>query len=265
MKNQEIEWLLKEKYEGVESDAFHADCKRLAAGKPLGYIIGHVPFLDCQIFLDSHPLILRPETEYWVEHAIQEIKKETHHTRGSTPRVMDLCAGSGAIGVAVAKAIPEAYVTFTEIDPAHLATIKKNLKCNFSNTANTPIDWSKYAILEADLFQCITNTFNFILSNPPYIDREAKTIEVSVEANEPHLALFGGAGGMELIERIIIGSRTKLAPPTPQNSTGGQLWIEHEPFQSEAIKVLAEQNNFTIVTHPDQYKIPRYSVLTMAK
>jgi len=73
MKNQELDWLLKEKYHGVESEAFHADCARLATGEPLGYLIGHVPFLNCTIHLDSHPLIPRPETEFWTEQAIAEI------------------------------------------------------------------------------------------------------------------------------------------------------------------------------------------------
>ena len=122
--SQDIEWLLKEKYQGEESVAFFADVKRMALGEPLGYLIGHVPFLDTTISLDSKPLIPRPETEFWVEKVITEIKLGS---AGAPLRVLDLCAGSGCIGVAVAKAIPGATVDFSEIDAKHLPTITKNL------------------------------------------------------------------------------------------------------------------------------------------
>jgi release factor glutamine methyltransferase len=249
MKNQERAWLLKEKYQGVESEAFHADCAQLAAGVPLGYLIGHVPFLDCTIHLDSHPLIPRPETEYWVDMAIAAIQQSNL----PQPHILDICAGSGAIGVALAKAIPKASVTFAEIDPSHLPTIEKNIKLN------VPAD-SVTEIIQSDLFSAITHSskFDFIVTNPPYIDAAANTVDTNVVENEPHLALFGGALGMEIIVRIIADAPRHL-------NSGGQLWIEHEPAQVEAIMTVAIQNGFSVVTHPDQYGIPRFSVLTMAQ
>ncbi len=256
--NQEQRWLLQEKYEGVESDAFRADCAQLAAGAPLGFLIGHVPFLGCTIHLDSHPLIPRPETEYWVEQAITSIGKtygnlDSINLRGRTPKILDLCAGSGAIGVAIAKAILQASVTFAEIDPSHLPTIKKNMKVNVSADPITEI-------IQSDLFSAITplSTFDFIVTNPPYIDATANTVDANVVENEPHLALFGGKAGMEIIARIIADAPTYL-------NQGGQLWIEHEPAQVEAILTASAQNGFRVVTHPDQYGIPRFSVLTMAQ
>ena len=251
MKNQETAWLLKEKYQGVESEAFYADCAQLEAGVPLGYLIGHVPFLDCTIYLDSHPLIPRPETEYWVEKAIDTIK--TSSTRQDL--VLDLCAGSGAVGVAVAKAISDAQVTFVELDPSHLPTIEKNF------TKNTIVyDSEKYQVLASDLFAALLNgeRFDYILTNPPYIDVAANTVDKNVVEHEPHLALFGGEAGMELIYKIISQAPQYLA-------SSGQLWIEHEPAQVEAITTLAHTNDFTIITHLDQYQVPRFSVLTMAQ
>lgn len=266
MENQDIEreiaWLLKEKYEGVESEAFHADCKRLATGEPLGYIIGNVPFLDCMIWLDSKPLIPRPETEYWTEKAIEVIKTRAKGSPSfltekeifikNPARVLDLCAGSGAIGVAVAKAITGVKITFAEIDKAHLPTIKKNLEVN--TLQPNEYLWERFTIIQSDLFEKVEGQFDFILTNPPYIDMKAKTVDYSVLTNEPHLALFGGVAGMEIIERIMRQARASLAP-------AGQLWIEHEPFQADALAELAEANGFSIITHNDQYNIPRYSVL----
>jgi release factor glutamine methyltransferase len=255
MENQEIAWLLKEKYQGVKNADFEADCARLAAGEPLGYLVGHVPFLDCTIHLDSHPLIPRVETEFWVEKAIAAIINSPGNLRGRTPLILDLCAGSGAIGVAVAKAVPDAQVTFAEIDEAHLLTIEKNLSGNITEYPNR---LGYYPVIESDIFSNVSERFDFILTNPPYIDASAETVDTNVAAHEPHLALFGGALGMEIIERIISKAEAYLTPT-------GQLWIEHEPAQVEAITTLAHTHGFSCVTHPDQYNTPRMSVLSMAQ
>lgn len=246
-KNQEERWLLQEKYEGVENEAFYADLERLQAGEPLGYIIGHTPFLDCQIYLDSKPLIPRPETEYWVEKAISSIL-----VKGSEVKVLDLCAGSGAIGVAVAKAIPEAEVTFAEIDPTHLSTIEKNIKQNLPEYSNR-LEYLK--VIESDLFEKVEGKFDFILTNPPYIDSVIDRAEESVKNYEPHLALYGGASGMEIIDRIIAAAPDYL-------NDGGELWIEHEPEQVEAIQNSSEATIFRAITHKDQYGVERYSILS---
>ena len=251
MLNQDETWLLKDKYAGEKSEGFFTDCKRLAAGEPLGYVIGFVPFLNCTIYLDSKPLIPRPETEFWVEQAITYIDR----TYVNTPlHVLDLCAGSGCIGVAVAKAMPTIHITFAEIDSNHLSTIEKNLK------ANTPIDWSigdNALIVVSDLFSDISGKFDFILSNPPYIDPVLDRAEPSVKNHEPHGALYGGRQGLELIEQIIAQAPSHLTP-------AGQLWLEHEPEQTTRIHEIALQHGFSITTHKDQYQVERFSVLTVA-
>ncbi len=245
--NQEEQWLLTEKYKGIESDAFHAELERLAEGEPLAYLIGSIPFLNCTIHLDSHPLIPRPETEFWVEKAIVEIER----VAPVAPHVLDLCAGSGAIGVAIAKAIPNALVDFAEIDQCHLPTIKKNLKFN-------EIDSAHCRILQSNLFEKINHTYDFILTNPPYIDPAVDRAETSVKDHEPHLALYGGKNGLELIADIIADARKYL-------SKKGQLWIEHEPEQVAAVHTLGKQYGFISTTHNDQYNTPRYSTLTVAQ
>lgn len=241
MFNQEEKWLLAEKFKDVESEAFHADLILLRTGTPLAYLIGSVPFLDCVIYLDSRPLIPRTETEFWTEKVITEIK--TMHT----PKVLDLCAGSGAIGIAVAKAVSDAHLTFGEIDKEHLSTIGKNLEGN-------DISCTRYKIFQSDLFENISNTFDFILTNPPYIDPAVDRAEFSVKLHEPALALYGGTDGLECIQQIIAQTSQHL-------STTGQLWIEHEPEQSTTIQQAAGLHGFSCITHKDQYQIERYSVL----
>lgn len=262
MISQDETWLLAEKYQGEKSPAFFADCERLVAGEPLGYVIGFVPFLNCRIYLDSRPLIPRPETEFWVERAITAIPRQDlglarGRTLGKTSRgetsgqiaVLDLCAGSGCIGVAVGKAVPEADVTFTEIDPAHLSTIEKN--CATNQTVSS-------TIVQSDLFEHVQGRFDFILSNPPYIDPALDRAEASVKDFEPHQALYGGKTGFELIEKIIVAAPLFL-------KSGGQLWLEHEPEQVALVVCAAKQAGFlTSTTHTDQYGVDRYSVLTVS-
>jgi hypothetical protein len=117
--SRDAAWLLKEKYNGEKTPDFFADCERLEVGEPLAYVIGFAPFLDTKIWLDSKPLIPRSETEHWVQTVITDMHKETgadmHHS------VLDLCAGSGAVGVAVAEAVPQARVHFAEKEPRHKA------------------------------------------------------------------------------------------------------------------------------------------------
>jgi len=282
MKSQEERWLLAEKYNGVKTDEFFADCKALALGTPLGYLIGNVPFLDCTIHLDNQPLIPRVETEYWVELAIAVIiESQTNQPdlfqegggqtaiaeapqrgcleRGQasqwqsahrpTTQILDLCAGSGCIGVAVAHAVPASEIDFAELNQRLIPTIRTNCEAN-------EISPDRYTAYHSNLFESIPidTTYDFILSNPPYIDPSVDRAEESVKSHEPHLALYGGIGGLEIIEQLITAAPAYLAP-------GGQLWIEHEPEQSAAIKVIASEHNFAAVTHRDQYQAERYSIL----
>jgi HemK-like putative methylase len=250
MPDKEIEWLLKEKYNGEKSEAFFADCKRLALGEPLAYLIGFTPFLGCKIWLDSRPLIPRVETEFWVEQAIDTLKNGTTLSLGlaeKSLRILDLCAGSGCIGIAFAKAFPEAHVSFSEIDINHIPIIEKNLREN-------DIAEHRYEIFQTSLFDTITDTFDVILCNPPYIDQSLNRTDESVVTHEPHLALFGGQAGMEVISQIITQAPEHL-------KSGGQLWLEHEPEQVVKIAIKAERAGFTSEIIKDQYDIDRVSVL----
>lgn len=247
MLNQEEKWLLEEKYKGEKSSSFFADCERLAKGEPLGYVIGYVPFLNCQIYLDSKPLVPRVETEFWTEKAIESIKLYGSKHPASI-RVLDLCAGSGAIGVAIAKKLTNVLVDFSELDEQHTSTIKKNI-------INNDIDLLKVNILTGNLFENVVDKYDFILSNPPYIDKRLNRTADSVKKYEPHLALFAENNGVELISRIINEAPTYL-------NKGGQLWIEHEPEQSESIKNTADKVGYSSIQHhKDQYAVTRYSVL----
>lgn len=241
--NKEEEWMLKEKYNGEKTSGFFTDCERLAQGEPLAYVIGFAPFLNTKIWLDTKPLIPRPETEYWVGKAIETLPKYT------PLKILDLCAGSGAIGVALAKALPLSHVDFIEIDMRHRSTIIRNI-------CDNGIDYSSTRILGGNLFENSNETYDIILTNPPYIDPELNRTDPNVKLHEPHLALFGGNNGVEIIERILCDAPGFLIPK-------GTLWIEHEPEQVLRINELAETLAYSSCkNYPDQFGLQRFSVLT---
>jgi len=91
--NQEEQWLLTEKFNNLESEAFQADLVLLHTGTPLAYLIGSIPFLDCVIHLDSHPLIPRTETEFWTEKAITSIRQSAQNDKNVKPDSEELVVG----------------------------------------------------------------------------------------------------------------------------------------------------------------------------
>lgn len=217
--------------------------------EPQAYSIGYVPFVGVEIFLDSHPLIPRTETEYWVNQAINnEVSKMPFDIK-----MLDLCAGSGCIGLAVLDKVPETKVDFVEIDERHHETIKKNLNAN-------SIKLERARVLGGDLFENIPegSKYNFILTNPPYVDpKMSLRVEKSVMEHEPGQAIWGGKKGMEIIERIIKESPEYL-------EAHGVLYIEHEPEQVEAIQALSKQYGYTqYEAFKDQYGVERYSRLDL--
>lgn len=208
---------------------------------PEAYRIGWVPFIHTKIYLDSHPLIPRTETEYWVNEVIQRIKSSGIEK----PRILDLCAGSGCIGVAVAYEIPGAQVDLVELDTKHHETIRKNLLEN-------GIDLSRVRILGGDLFENVSGKYDFILSNPPYIDMSLNRSDENVLEHEPHLALNGGEKGMEIIDRILNEFSSYLNPE-------GALFIEHEPEQA---KVISRYEGYK-EGFEDQFEQRRYSIFNI--
>ena len=247
--------------------------------EPEPYRIGNIPFLGLTIWLDSHPLIPRPETEWWVEQLIaalapeacaaekssvllarrfevpqnsrlgQTISSQTPRPPNVLPlRVLDLCAGSGAIGCAVLKHCPTARVSFGEVDPAHEATIRKNIREN-------SLDEARADVRIGDLFEPFKGErFDVIAANPPYIP-EGRVLDSSVADYEPALALRAGEDGLAVIRRIA----TELKEHLTQD---GVAWIECDIENIDEAKKLFAARGFTVNIMNDQYERPRVLVIS---
>lgn len=239
--NRDRNWLLEEKYRGVESPEFFDDLKRLEAGEPLAYVIGWVDFLGCRIDLSKRPLIPRPETEYWTE----AVRSSESVVRSGKTKILDLFAGSGCIGVAMARAFPEATVDFADNSPATLEQIRINLGLNNVDTKRT-------RIIQSDVFANITDRYDLILANPPYIDEAAPDLaDPSVRDWEPHDALFAKDGGLYFIDRLLAEARARL-------NAGGTLYCEFGKGQENDISALAARHGWHTDIRNDQYSIPRW-------
>lgn len=155
--------------------------------KPIQYITNSVNFYGIELYVDESVLIPRFETEELVENTIKLLKE-----RFINPKVLDLCCGSGAIGITIKSKIPSSKVTMSDISPKAIEVSKRN-----SKTYNYDIE-----IIESDLFEKINDKYDCIISNPPYI-KENEEIEDIVKNNEPNIALYGGKDGLDYYERIL--------------------------------------------------------------
>lgn len=207
------------------------------------YARGFVPFLGVTVRLDSRPLIPRTETEYWTEKLLHTVVPTHPYS------ILDLFAGSGAIGLALLTHLPHCRVTFAEIEPRHLATIQKSITEN-------GIDPGRVTLCTSDVWKSVDGIFDIVTANPPYISKERNTTDVSVIKSEPHEALFADDDGFSLIQKTIEGAPSHLAPQ-------GTLWIEHEPYQSKRIQELGRTHRLTTETVKDQYGVERISQLSL--
>ena len=164
--------------------------KQKILGKPLEYIFNSADFLGRKFYVDERVLIPRPETEDLV---LKTQKKLKSTLKFAPKNILDLCTGSGCIGISLALIYPSAQVTCSDISVPALQVAKQNAESHKT----------KINFVESDLFNNINGKFDLIISNPPYI-KEADILTLSPEVKqEPRLAQSGGEEGTEIIEKII--------------------------------------------------------------
>jgi release factor glutamine methyltransferase len=186
----------------TEVDRFRDLLRRRAAREPVAYITGRKPFWSLDLVVDRRVLIPRPETETLVEVALAIIKE-----RGADrPRILDLCTGSGAVAIALAREVADATVAAADRSAAALEIAPENARLHAVE--------DRVTFHEGDLFAAVANAerFDLIVSNPPYVrDDELGETEPEIRNWEPAMALAGGADGMSVSARIIDEAPAYLA------------------------------------------------------
>ena len=187
---------------------------------PMAYITGHKEFWGLDFLVNENVLIPRPDTETLVEEALKEIRPGY--------RVLDMCTGSGAIGISV-KASSDAEVTLSDISAEALRTAEENSRRLVNGSCR---------LILSDLFSSIDGIFDMILTNPPYLTSEWVESVTAEVRKEPLLALLDrDEDGLGIIREIIGQSPSHLTP-------GGILMIECDYRQTHDCVIILKNTGF---------------------
>ena len=205
--------------------------QRRLRGEPMPYILGQWDFYGMTLIVTPDVLIPRDDTVVVTELAI---KKAMYLEQN--PRILDLCTGSGCIGLAVARRVKDARVTLGDISPAALRVARRNIsQLKLTGRVNcVAMDARKPA-------QEFLGTYDLIVSNPPYVTTKQKQqLDPSVRDFEPHLALDGGEDGLDFYRAIINNYSSALAPR-------GYLCFEFGMGQENAVCSLLRKGGYEIL------------------
>ena len=210
--------------------------QRRLAGEPVAYIVGEWEFYGLPLDVSRDVLIPRADTEVLAERAIAKAQ-----TAGEGGRVLDLCAGSGCVGLAVAANAPNCRVVLADLSEGALRLCKQNVRRNGLNARVTCISANALEAPSSMLWD-----FDVIACNPPYIPTgDIEGLDVSVKEYEPLIALDGGVDGLDFYR--VIASKWKSAI-----RLGGTLIFEVGIDQAEAVAQIMADNGFeNIVTTED--------------
>lgn len=215
--------------------------ERHMAGEPVAYLIGEWEFYGLPLDISESVLIPRTDTEVLAAQAIEYVKTLEN------PRVLDLCAGSGCVGLAIASQVKTCHVILGEIDEGALRICRQNVRRNGLTTQVMPYQMDALQKPPANLGE-----FDCIVCNPPYIpDGDIGTLDHSVRDYEPLLALRGGEDGLDFYRAICQKWRDCLR-------TGGRLYFEVGIGQADDVLRLMRAVGFgDIQVIPDTNDIPR--------
>ena len=214
---------------------------------PLQYLMGECEFMGYDFYVDARVLIPRQDTECLVELAVESIREKKvklgqeyseadHGENVSKVKVLDLCTGSGCIGISVAKLCPDTEVTLADISEGALSVAKKNAD-------NLGAD---VTLIRGNLFENIEGRFDYILSNTPYIPSEViEGLMPEVKEHEPRLALDGEVDGLSFYRKIINEAPDYLNPE-------GRIYFEIGAEQGKDLIRLMDERGFSEVkVHKD--------------
>lgn len=200
---------------------------RHLAGEPVAYLIGEWEFYGLPLDISKEVLIPRPDTEVLVDQALPYVQ-----SLGNC-RVLDLCAGSGCVGLAVAANVPACRVVLGELSEGALRVCKQNVRRNSLNARVTCVSVNALEPPASALWD-----FDIIACNPPYIPTgDIPGLDVSVRDYEPHMALDGGADGLDFYRAVTQKWKSALR-------LGGSLIFEVGIGQAPSVEDILARNGF---------------------
>lgn len=204
---------------------------RYLAGEPLPYVLGEWTFYGLDLYVSPDVLIPRDDTC-----AVAELAIHRGLFLDQNPRILDLCCGSGCIGLAIASRLKDARVTLADLSGPALSVARKNIQRNHMG--------GRVSCVQVDAMEAppaFLGKFDMIVSNPPYVTAsEMEELPDSVKKYEPHMALFGGTDGLNFYRAITKNFRDLLKP-------GGFLCYEFGMGQGDAVCAILEENGFTVL------------------
>ena len=224
-----------------QAQRLHAYVTERMTHKPCQYILGTQEFMGYEFATAEEVLIPRPETELLVEQACEKLEKLREKKREQTGdrelRVLDMCCGSGCIGISVAKLVPAVSVDLADISDAAITLTKKNRERLQADCT----------VIQTDLFAHIAGKYDMIVSNPPYIRTdEIPKLMAEVRDFEPHLALDGKADGLYFYDKIIREAGEYL-------HADGYVLFEIGQDQLEAVRGLFVENRYVDIEGMKDY------------
>ncbi len=215
--------------------------RRVEGNEPLQYLIGSMEFCDLTLSVQSPTFIPRPETEEWCHRLINQL---TPHAKNALT-ILDLCTGSGAIGLALAHHLPQAHVTLVDKERHAFDRAQINAENN---------DLTNVRLLHGDLFQPVQNetaSFDLIVSNPPYVTAEEwESMDVSIKDWEHETAFVANLEGLAVYEKLIENATSFLSADSPLNATEcPRIVLEIGTEQAAPVIAMLTESGFSNIRH----------------
>lgn len=232
-----VERLRVEKHKGRETPEFLEDVRKMTEGEPLEYILGRVNFCGTIIDLSLRPMIPRPEAEFWLKEAIEEITERRaqntdKHEKAEPFRALDLFSGSGCLGIALAKNIPSLKVDCAELKPELKEQIELSAKINGLE--------DRVCAITADIFssrQDLEEKYDIITAVPPYVPPQMREeVMEQLHAEDPTY-FFDREDGFYFHKEVLSKAKDYL-------NDEGVLYLEFDVTQREKIEELAKESGW---------------------
>ncbi|RMI31652.1 peptide chain release factor N(5)-glutamine methyltransferase [Nocardia stercoris] len=234
-------------FEPDQLERFRALVAQRATRIPLQHLTGVAGMGEIDLEVGPGVFVPRPETELVFAWALEQVAAVWH----PQPVVVDLCTGSGALALAIAHARPDAQVHAVELDPDALSWARRNADRQAAE-GDTPITVHAGDVTDPEVLAALSGQVDIVVANPPYIPVDA-VLDPEVADHDPHLALFGGVDGLDVI-RPMVGTIARLLRP------GGVAAVEHDDTNGSGVAALfRDRGEFGSVTeHPDLAGKPRF-------